>query len=220
MKSWRTLCLMGGVAWWAMLGASAQAPQTGVPPPTGGAEFRTAAQGAVEQVMKRIKQRNPEEFERLNKLRQEDPEAFRKALKDRLDKAHWGGRAGSNKVVATVAPGERDQGQGVQHARNPGGNDGARRNAELNKCEQDIRALAESYKRASPDEQKMLQADLKKKISETFELREKLRQEAIQRVEAQLTKLKKEATLGKAKREAVVESRFKELTEVPLQATR
>ena len=214
MKSWNMLLWAGGVACWAMMSAPAQAPQTSVEPPAGGSEFRPASQGSVEQVLKRMKLRNPEEFERLNKLRQEDPDAFRKALKDRLDKVRGG--PPSDRIAADVASGS-ERGQAIQHARNPASNasrdDWMRRYPELGKREQDIRTLVENYKAAAPDEQKKLQADLKKKISETFELREKLRQEAIQRVETQLARLKKDAAPGKANREAIVERRFKELTE-------
>jgi molybdopterin converting factor small subunit len=207
---------VGGVVYLAFVQIAAQTPQTNLVPLAGNPQV----QGSVEQVMKRMKMRSPEEFERLNKLRQEDPEAFRKALKERLEKVRKGNAPGDKKYADVTTGNER--GPAGQHTRNPGGavpqDDLARRYPELGKHEQDIRALAERYKAAAPDEQVKLRAELRKKIGETFELREKLRQETIQRAEAQLAKLKKDS--GKAKREAVIESRFKELTEVPVQATR
>jgi hypothetical protein len=182
MKRRNRLLLVGGIAGWVLLKASAQAPQ-------GDAEFPPASPRPVEQVLKRIQQRNPEEFARLTKLRQENPEAFRKALKERLDKA---------RRAAPDSPSARD--------------DWMRKYPEFNQQEAEIRQLAESHKAAAPSERGRLAAELKRKIGENFALREKLRQEMIQRCEAQLIRLKKDVAQGLAQREAIVERRFAELT--------
>ena len=152
-----------------------------------GRDGQQIRQGAVETWLKGVKERNPEEFERLNKLREEDPEAFQKALRERLEKMREGGSKLHDEFV--------------------------RRHPELAKQDQETRKLLEAYKTASPDDKKQIRAELKKKLGETFEVREKARQEMIQHLESQLGQLKKDADKRKANRDAIIERRVKELTE-------
>lgn len=143
--------------------------------------------GAVEIWLKGLKERNPEEFERLSKLRTEDPAAFQKELRERLQKMRDGGAKLHDEIV--------------------------RRYPELLKQDQETHKLIESYKAASPDDKKQIRAELKKKLGEFFELREKARQETIQHLESQLGQLKKDAERRKANRDAIIDRRLKELTE-------
>ena len=170
---------------------------------------------AVEAWLRRLQVRNPEEFARLSKLRTENPEAFQKLLKERLDRARESKLEDMPRVKAfmeKMTPEEREQ--FVKRLHEGGGklrDEWMRHNANLDKYEQDARKLVTAYKAAGADDKKKLRADLKKNVAETFELREKARQEVIQRMESQLAKLKKDSDKRKAERDAIVESRMKEL---------
>jgi flagellar capping protein FliD len=170
---------------------------------------------AVEAWMKHIQERNPEEFERLSKLRTDNPEAFRKVLKERLAKMRDGKLEDLPhvKVFLEKLPAEERE-QFLKRLREGGSKmreEWSKHNASLAKSEQETRKLVAAYKKAGHEEQKKLRADLKKNVSESFELREKARQENIQRMESQLAKLKKDAEKRKADRESIVEGRLKEL---------
>ncbi len=170
---------------------------------------------AVEAWLKRMQERNPEEFERMSRLRTENPEQFQKVLKERLAKAREGKLEDLPHVKAFLEklPTEERE-QLLKRLREGGGKvreEWTRHNTNLSKAEQEIRKLVAAYKKAAPEEQKKLRGVLKKNVSETFELREKARQENIQRMEGQLTKLKKDAEKRKTEREAIIESRMKEL---------
>ncbi|MCX7006744.1 MAG: hypothetical protein NTY53_05775, partial [Kiritimatiellaeota bacterium] len=171
---------------------------------------------AVEAWMKRLQERNPDEFERLSKLRTENPEGFQKVLKERLVKVRDSKKLEDLphvKAFMEKMPTEERE-QFLKRLREGGGKireEWAKHNANLDKFEQDARKLVAAYKTANVDDKKKLRADLKKNVGETFELREKARQEVIQRVEGQLAKLKKDSEKRKADREAIVESRLKEL---------
>jgi len=171
---------------------------------------------AVEAWMRRMQERNPEEFERLNKLRTDNPEAFQKVLKERLARVRDGGKMEDlphvKAFMEKLPPEEREQ--FLKRLREGGGKireEWAKHNASLNKYEQEARKLVEAYKKAASGDRKKLRSDLKKNVSDTFDVREKARQEVIQRMESQLAKLKKDSEKRKADREAIVESRLKEL---------
>ena len=174
-----------------------------------------SATNAVEAWLQRVQARNPEEFERLSTLRTENPEAFQKVLKERLERARESKLEELPRVKAfmdKMTPEEREQ--FVKRLREGGGkyrDEWARHNANLDKYEQDARKLVAAYKAASADDKKKFRADLKKNVAETFELREKARQEVIQRMEGQLAKLKKDSEKRKAERDVIVEVRLKEL---------
>jgi len=199
MTAWRIMLLaLGGLLTCALVAPA----QTAAPAERGAPEARKpkvegarvhdgqrAQQTAVETWLKGLKERNPEEFERLTKLREENPEAFQKTLRERLEKVHAGGLAAK----------WREEAQ--------------KRHPELAKQEAESHKLIEAYKAASPEEKKQLRAELKKKLGELFELREKSRQETIQRMESQLAQLRKDADKRKASRDAIIEHHLKELTE-------
>ena len=203
----------------------APAAKTAVVTPDGGkskVEAQPAAGGnsaktnSVEQWLKHLQTRNPEEFERMSKLRTENPEAFQKVLKERLERMRESKLEEMPRVKAfmeKMTPEEREQ--FLKRLREGGGKireEWARQNANLDKFDQEARKLVADYKKAgNGDDKKKLRADLKRNIADTFELREKARQEVIQRMEGQLAKLKKDSEKRKTEREAIVESRVKEL---------
>lgn len=217
MKLWG---LIGGCLWLAGVGllpqtsvaAESGSVATNAPPDQPQVQQR-AAQGAVDVWLKRVKTHDPQEFERLSKLRQENPEAFQKELKERLEKIRANKRGDLSLDVAASfksAPGER----GAFAARSrDGGKQRDPHQADLNKQEQEIHKLAASYKTATSAEKQKLQAELKKKITDVFELREQSRRESIQRLEVQLVQLKKDADNRKSNRDAIIERRLKELAE-------
>jgi len=100
MREWRCLIVVGcmlaaGLCRAADLQVEAPAAKTAVTPSESG-KVQVDAQrlagtssnkaSAVEAWLRHMKERNPEEFERLAKLRAENPEAFQKVLKERLDR--------------------------------------------------------------------------------------------------------------------------------------
>ena len=227
MKVWRTMLVAGGVVGLATMGLRAQtvAEPSAAPDNTAqvvdatspatqlAATGQRVSPGAVEQWLKRMKMRNPEEFERLSKLRQEDPVAFQKTLKERLEKIR-ADKAGNlpPDIAATPKPSAGEYGAPSPRAHEAGAGKSRDQHLETNKLDQEIRSLMANYKSAPADERKELQVELRKKINESFDLREKSRHETIQRLEAQLVLLKKDEEKKKASREAIVEQRLKELT--------
>jgi hypothetical protein len=180
--------------------------------PAGEAGSKT---NAVEAWLRQLQSRNPEEFERLSKLRTENPAAFQKVLKDRLERMRESKLEDMPRVKAfmeKMTALEREQ--FLKRLHEGGGKlreEWARHNVSLDKCEQDARTLVAAYKAANGDDKKKVRSDLKKKVAETFELREKARQEVIQRMEGQLAKLKKDSEKRKSERDVIVEVRMKEL---------
>jgi len=233
MKVWRTMMVAGGVVGLATMGLraqtvaaepsttpdnTAQVAEAPSPPTQPAATGQRASPGAVEQWLKRMKMRNPEEFERLSKLRQEDPVAFQKTLKERLEKIR-ADKAGNltPDIAATPKPTMGEHGVATPRAHEAGAGKSRDQHLETNKLDQEIRSLMANYKTAPVDERKKLQVELRKKINESFDLREKSRHENIQRLEAQLVMFKKDEEKKKASRDAIVEQRLKELTkETPL----
>ena len=227
MKLWCTMLVAGGVVGLATMDLRAQTvvePSTApdntahvaeatppLAPPVG--EGQHSSPGAVEQWLKRMKMRNPEEFERLSKLRQEDPVAFQKTLKERLEKIR-ADKAGDlvPDIAATPKPSAGEYGVPPPRAHEAGAGKSRDQHLENNKLDQEIHRLMASYKTAPADERKELQVELRKKINESFDLREKSRHENIQRLEAQLVILKKDEEKKKASRAAIVEQRLKDLT--------
>jgi hypothetical protein len=172
--------------------------------------------------MERLSTRNPQEYERLQKLRAEDPEAFRHALHSRLreERAMAGLRdlPKLKEFIRSLSPEERDEvlrrfaappgGRGGPHGFQPG------MNPEIRDLERETMELSKAYRESADAAQKeKIRTDLKTKLGALFDLRESERQAHVEQIEKDLANLKNSLTDRQARREEIIERRLTELTD-------
>ena len=144
----------------------------------------------VDRWLDRLKAKNPEEYERLQKLRQEDPLEFRRTLHEYLRQERMKG-------------GARDFRHGKQPPMNP----------EIRKLEEEIGRIARTYRETTdPEKQNQIRVELRMEVQALFDLRETERLEHIQRIEADLANLKITLDQRRKNRDRIIEQRLKELT--------
>lgn len=154
----------------------------------------------IQQLMQHWKNKNPEEFERMQKLREEDPQAFRQALQRKLENAR------------------RERGMGP-----PDGGEFGRRigpdggdlegNPRMRESEEQIRKLAQAWRDATTEDEKARAKEaLQAELSKAFDLREAARAERLVHMEKKLNELRAVMEERRAQREAIIEKRLRELT--------
>ncbi len=175
-------------------------PGPGQPPP-------------IELFFEMMRQRNPEEFERLRRLRETDPAAFRAELAERIQRERGrrgvdGGPLGRRGIPpydereARRAPPARGDGD-VLHIRTP----------ELDKMESKTRELARAFREAkSEDERSKMKEELRGEIARLFDLRERLRRERVEQMRERLEKVEQLLADRAAHREAIIERRLNEMS--------
>ena len=166
------------------------APEMGPPPslePPPGAESETPF---VDRWLDRLKEKHPEEYARLQKLRETSPEEFRQALHEKLAQEKM-----------------RFRSHDGEHGRPP-------MNPEVMKLENEMMDISKTYRQTTDATQKeQIRKDLRQKLEVLFDLREKDRQEHIRRIEADLADLKKSVDQRQSNREQIIDRRLQELTE-------
>jgi hypothetical protein len=165
-------------------------PEMGPPPSP--ETFRGGQSEAtfVDRWLARLKEKQPEEYERLQKLRETNPDEFRQELHEKLmqEKMRFGSRDG-------------------RHGRPP-------MNPEIMKLENEALDLSKTYRQTTDAAQKeQIGKDLRQKLEVLFDLREKDRQELIRRIEADLANLKESVDQRQKNRDQIIDRRLKELTE-------
>jgi hypothetical protein len=142
----------------------------------------------VDRWLNQLKERHPEEYAVLQKLRETNPEEFRRALRERLAQEKMRFRDG-------------------RHGRPP-------MNPEIMNLEKASMDLSQTYRQATDAAQKeQIGKDLRQKLEILFDLREKDRQEHIRRIEADLAELKKSVDQRQSNRQQIIDRRFQELTD-------
>lgn len=145
----------------------------------------------VDRWLDRMKEKDPEEYARLQKLRETSPEEFRQALHEKLAQEKM-----------------RFHSRGGRHGRPP------MMNPEVIKAEQEAMDISKTYRRATDAPQKeQIRKDLRQKLEVLFDLREKDRQEHIRRIEKDLANLKKSVDQRQSHREEIIDRRLQELTD-------
>lgn len=194
-------------------------PPPGGPPP--GEEGLAPPGPPVDQWMEHLRKERPEDFERLKQLRQDDPQAFRGALHQRLRQERIMRNLKDHPRVMEFLLGlpeqERDQ---VLRKLAPGGPGRGFRgppevtNPEVMKLEAEAQRLAKSYRKAAGDDERAkIRGELQGKLETLFDLREQERARQIERIETDLGKLKKALEDRQAHRADIISRRLGELTD-------
>lgn len=197
-----------------------------VPPPMGGpAEPGPEAPppGApVDQWMERMKQDHPADFERLRALREKNPEGFRWALHQRLREERILKALRDHPKVFEFLMGLPEEERAkvlLKLAQTQGPRGGPHgppgmMNPEILRLETEARQLSRTYRETTDETARQkLRQDLRQRLETLFDLREKERAAQIQRIETDLTNLKKALDDRKARREEIINRRLQELTD-------
>lgn len=151
----------------------------------------------VDRLLSAIREKNPTEADRLEKLRASDPEAFRQELKKKVIEFR-----------RTPPPGRsrRDMPEGARGGRREGDRPDA--HPEMQK----IREMAQQYRAAATDQDKQqIRLSLREEIIRLFDERQKFRRERIARFEKELEAMKKELEKIDADRESFVDRRINDI---------
>lgn len=195
-----TLALAASLSW------AQPEPVDNPPPPPGPGELLPPPGGPegqppppVQLLMQHWKNNNPAEFERMKKLREDDPEAFREELHRKLEKAReergFGRRGG---------PGGRGSPDGELLPPNP----------ELQAAENKVRERVEAWRAADSEEGKaQARAALQDALRESFDLREQARRERLAQMEKKMNELRSSLEKRQQQRQAIIDKRLQELTE-------
>ncbi len=144
----------------------------------------------MEKLLGRIKDKNPEQYEKLMRLKEEDQELFREKLKEMMREF-------------------KKQGKGHRRM-NP---ETRERMQEIRKLENESRELSKQYRNAeSEDEKKNIAGDLKAILVKIFDLKLLSKQKEVERVESDLKALKDLLKKREESRDEVIQNRFDELT--------
>lgn len=201
-----TLLLVITVAGGLNLGAQPPAGDRPPPPPPG-------PPPTVERFFEIIRNRNPDEYERLRQLRETDPTAFRQEILDRIERER--ARRGFA-PPAVEGPGPRAFRNGDRETRRPRGGDAGDamkvHSPEIEAHERKAQELAEQARSAKTDEERaaLLKA-LRAELASAFDLREQMRRERIQQMRERLEKVESFLALRQANRDAILDRRVREL---------
>ena len=191
---------------------------------------------AIDRWLQKLQQENPEEFAALQKLRKEDPMAFRRAMHERLLKQRLKDaveeypqlqqafmsmpeeeRMEALKKLTFIAgpPGMRHGGQGPKGQQGGmRGGPGPERDSATRQLEDQSGALARAYREASdPAEKEKILADLRGKLEQIFDAREQERLQHIDRAEKEMARLKEMLENRRARKAEIIDRRLKDLTE-------
>ncbi len=176
---------------------------------------------AMDRWMEALKARNPQEFERLQKLQAENPQAFREELRERLMEARKR-LIGKSGPQPQAVPGPQPQaGCGMM------GEGGTRPaivprdfpppvspegRAEWRQAEEQLRALARAWREATDaaiKQQKV--AEIRTILAHLFDLRDKEQQAYLKAMEDRLAEVRARWDERRAKREDMIERRLQQI---------
>lgn len=174
----------------------------------------------TQQFLDMLRNRNPEEFERMRRLREEDPEAFREELRNRIrrERERMGRDAGPDEGPAWRRGGQELRERigrqvvegGVRHAMSSE----SLRSPELDQLERKAGDLARAVREAPDDAAKAkARSDLRAALASSFDLREKMRRERFKHMEAQVTKVREMLDTRQVHRDEIIDKRLQSMTE-------
>ena len=141
--------------------------------------------GPVFERIEKFKQSNPEEFARLRQLRKDDPEAYRREIRERF-------RTCYGKDQQPDQPQERDP----QHA-----------------TRQKIQELSRQYHAATNDADKAsIEASMRSALNEWFDARQKERQKEIEALQARLKEIQQSLDAHTTNKLQTIEQKIRDLT--------
>lgn len=188
-------------------------PEQRRPPPremrTGAAD--TDADRAIERWMNMLERRNPEEHARLAQLRQEDPDAFRTVLRQRLADLR---RAHQARGEPRAAPESRRQERRPTRGADPRRwTREERSDPRLEDIEQRLAELTRRYQAASPTERAGIREEMHTVLAEWADVQFELSEEHIRRMEEQLQRLRESLEDRRGRRDAMIQRRLNALIE-------
>ena len=146
----------------------------------------------VDRWLERMKEKNPEEYGKLQALREKDPEQFRQALHDKLKQEKMRFRSRDGRGGPPPPP----------------------MNPEIVTIEKETMEMSRAYREESDAARKeQIRKDIRAKLEVLFELRGKDRQELVNRIEADLARLKKSIEERQAHRDQIIDRRLQDLTD-------
>ena len=179
----------------------------------------------LDQYLRGLREWRPDEYQRLSALRETDPEALQRELRERRDRLRERGpqpelpelrRLGEvlAELPAEDRPAAVDQCVRILQARRqrpgPGG-----AQARVAAGEERIADLARAYREADTQGRKDLRAELRQQLDEVFDLREAQRRSHIEEAEKRLAALQEALALRRKNRREIVRRRLNELTRDP-----
>jgi len=172
--------------------------------------------------MEHLRNRNPEEFDRLSRLRQEDPEAFRRELGDRLQRRRVETRLKAMPKLQEYLMGlpepERNELLKEIGELAGGGPRGGMPHVSEDPRARDLLEktgeLSRAYRHTDNAEERAgIKQELSAKVAELFDLQEKQREEMIGKMEQKLGSLKAVLEQRRTNRQEIIDRRIQELTD-------
>jgi hypothetical protein len=137
-----------------------------------------------------MRQADPEEFEHLQRLREEKPYQFQRALRKKLRQARFKQALRGHREKGTV------------------------RSPEIDRLERETHEMGQAYRKAATDEEKeALRTDLRSKLETLFDLRQKEKEKKIEQIGNRVAKLQQAMKKREDHREQIIDHRLLELTE-------
>lgn len=155
----------------------------------------------IQELMKRWKDKDPAEYERMRALRESDPEEFRSELHRKvMDARREHGRSGPDGERGHPSFGPLGDGDGGS--------------PEMRALEMKIKELSHAWRDTKDESQRpAIKQDLEKALGEAFDQREQNRRDRLVQMEKKLNELRTSLEQRRAKRAEIIGKRLKELTE-------
>ena len=193
-----------------------------LPPPMMGPE--TGPEGAppaVDRWMERMRDRDPERFERMCEMRDKDPDGFRGVLRQRLTTERTLAKLKNCPTVyealMSLPEAEREQVLRDLAPSAPFGGPGgrpARMNSQIREMERDTLEMSRAFRTAKDEAEKSkIRDDLRAKLGEVFDLREQERRSHFERIQKDVSELQKTLADRQAHRNEIIARRLEQLTE-------
>jgi hypothetical protein len=200
--------------------AAAQPPPPGPPPhETPPPPVRPGPPPAVERFFEFIRQQDPEDYERLHRLRETNRAAFRAEIAERIRRERDRRGLPEFHEGPPFAWNAGPCGERKHHGPRGGRPDGAAmriHSPELEALERRARELARAVREAETEEHRdQAEAELRDVLGRAFDLREQLRRERLQQMRAHLDAIEKFLAERAANRDAIIERRLRRLTDAP-----
>ena len=174
----------------------------------------------VDKWLEHLRDRNPDEYARLNELRLKDPEKFHAEMYRKLQRQQAMEVLEKNprfKQLFGELPGEeRDRITELisQPVMKKGPGKHGKPNPEIEKMEAETQELSLAYRKTQDNaERQKIRADIQTKLEILFDLRQKDREQMIAHMEKRMADLRKNLDEKTARRDELIGRRLKELTE-------
>jgi hypothetical protein len=188
----------------------------------------------IDKWLETVKQRNPDEFARMKKLRDENPEEFRRQLHQKLqDMRMKGGSLRDHPQVMdalkNLPPEERDWAMQRLQPMPPGGSFSSGAGGmgfdrggmpdfrhistpEIARGEEKSRDLVKKFHDAKTEVEKQeIKKTLRDAVASTYDLREKARADQFGQIEEKIAKIRKQINEHGTKRDEIIDARVKEM---------